>query len=101
MIPGNVYNYGEAMPEILTEATPHAPTARKGVLREEMEVANEIVVLDGLLLQDFDYVDLGKIRVPSMTVPVTIKSLLFREDPRAEEDVPHLAQHHHHGHEQR
>ena len=37
MIPGNVYNYGEAMPEILTEATPHAPTARKGVLREEME----------------------------------------------------------------
>ena len=66
------------------------------VLREEMEVSSEVVVLDGLLLQDFDYVDLGKIRLPSMTVPVTIKSLIFREDPRANADKPHLYEHHHH-----
>jgi ethanolamine utilization protein EutA len=70
------------------------------VLREELDVASEILVIDGVLLQDFDYVDLGKIRLPSMTVPVTIKSLIFREDPRAEADVPHLHEHHHsHGHE--
>ena len=37
MIPGNVYNYGRDMPEILTEETPHRPTTRKGQLREEME----------------------------------------------------------------
>ena len=39
MIPGNVYNYGEGMPERLAEDTPHAPTTRKGRLREEMEQA--------------------------------------------------------------
>lgn len=37
LIPGNVYNYGEEMPPLLTEATPHKPTTRKGTLREEME----------------------------------------------------------------
>jgi len=68
------------------------------VLREELDVAGEILVIDGVVLQDFDYVDLGKIRLPSMTVPVTIKSLIFREDPRAEADVPHLHEHHRHGH---
>jgi ethanolamine utilization protein EutA len=81
------------------------------VLREEMGVAGEILAIDGVVLQDFDYVDLGKIRLPSMTVPVTIKSLLFREDPRAADDLPHLHRHdhehahshhghghHHHGH---
>jgi ethanolamine utilization protein EutA len=70
------------------------------VLREEFDVRSEICVIDGVLLQDFDYVDLGKIRLPSMTVPVTIKSLLFREDPRAADDRPHLHDHHHHhGHD--
>jgi ethanolamine utilization protein EutA (predicted chaperonin) len=69
------------------------------VLREELDVTSEILVIDGVLLQDFDYVDLGKIRLPSMTVPVTIKSLIFREDPRAEDDVPHLHEHHHHDHD--
>ncbi|MPZ57357.1 MAG: recombinase [Rhizobiales bacterium] len=68
------------------------------VLREEMGVASDILVIDGVTLQDFDYVDLGKIRLPSMTVPVTIKSLIFREDPRAETDVPHLHEHHLHDH---
>ena len=69
------------------------------VLREELGVASEILVIDGVTLQDFDYVDLGKIRLPSMTVPVTIKSLIFSEDPRAETDAPHLHDHDHaHGH---
>ena len=35
-----------------------------------------------MVLWDFDYIDLGRIRWPSNTVPVTIKSLVFSEDPR-------------------
>jgi ethanolamine utilization protein EutA len=69
------------------------------VLGEELGVQSEILVIDGVTLHDFDYVDLGKIRLPSMTVPVTIKSLIFREDPRAADDVPHLYEHHHHDHD--
>jgi nucleoside-diphosphate-sugar epimerase len=39
ILPGNVYNYGEGMPPVLREDTPHLPTTRKGRLREEMEEA--------------------------------------------------------------
>ena len=35
------------------------------------------VSLDGIDLRDFDFVDLGRVRYPSNTVPVTIKSLVF------------------------
>ena len=62
------------------------------LLREELGVESEILVIDGVTLMDFDYIDLGRIRLPSQTVPVTVKSLVFREDPRA----PH---HHEHQHE--
>ena len=34
-------------------------------------------MIDGITLWGFDFVDLGRIRMPSMTVPVTIKSLVF------------------------
>ena len=47
------------------------------ILRDEVGLANDILVLDGIALADFDYVDLGRIRLPSGTVPVTIKSLVF------------------------
>lgn len=86
-----------------------------GVLREDCGVANEILVIDGVQLMDFDYIDLGKVRVPSYTVPVTIKSLVFSEDPRgprAKEIIHHREDghshehghshghgHHHHGHD--
>jgi ethanolamine utilization protein EutA len=65
------------------------------ILREELEVTSEILVIDGLALMDFDYIDLGRIRVPSNTVPVTIKSLVFSQDPRGPRprERPH-----HHGH---
>jgi ethanolamine utilization protein EutA len=63
-----------------------------GILKDECGVASEVLVLDGISLWDFDYVDLGRVRMPSFTVPVTIKSLVFSEDPR----MPHV--HHHHGH---
>ncbi|MEX2035701.1 MAG: ethanolamine ammonia-lyase reactivating factor EutA, partial [Xanthobacteraceae bacterium] len=69
------------------------------ILREELGVASEILAIDGVVLWDFDYIDLGRIRLPSMTVPVTIKSLVFSEDPRLPRSMAHLQDHHHeHGH---
>ena len=51
------------------------------LLRNELLLNNDLVVLDGLHLHDFDYVDLGRLRQPSNTVPVTIKSLVFHLEP--------------------
>jgi len=70
------------------------------ILKEEWGVASEVLVIDGIALRDFDYIDLGRIRMPSFTVPVTIKSLVFSQDPR----VPHRHSHSHvpahdHGHD--
>jgi len=39
------------------------------ILRDEMGVDSEILVIDGVVLWDFDYIDLGRIRMPSQTVP--------------------------------
>ena len=52
------------------------------LLREELGVRCELMIVDGLSLRDFDYIDLGRVRWPSGTVPVTIKSLVFGDDPR-------------------
>jgi ethanolamine utilization protein EutA len=74
------------------------------VLREDCKVLSEILVIDGVMLMDFDYIDLGKVRIPSYTVPVTIKSLVFSEDPRglrSKERIHHVEadhDHHHHDH---
>jgi ethanolamine utilization protein EutA len=48
-----------------------------GILRQELGVQSEILVIDGIVLRDFDFVDIGRIRLPSGMVPVTVKSLLF------------------------
>jgi ethanolamine utilization protein EutA len=70
------------------------------LLKEEWGVASEVLVIDGVSLWDFDYVDLGRVRMPSFTVPVTIKSLVFSEDPRGPKSRSHGHQHDHdHGHE--
>jgi ethanolamine utilization protein EutA len=90
-----------------------------GIIRDEMKLDNDLAILDGLSLRDFDYIDLGKIRLPSFTVPVTVKSLLFQDDPRGprrQERISFTAKaeshshthshghdhhhhhHHHHGH---
>jgi ethanolamine utilization protein EutA len=72
------------------------------ILREEMKLRNEILVIDGVTLWDLDYIDLGRIRLPSHTVPVTIKSLVFSEDPRHPNDPGHHhghGHHHHHDHD--
>jgi ethanolamine utilization protein EutA len=98
------YPYISALARGIIEALPRTLAAGKplfvildadiaqtlgALLRDELGVASEVLVLDGIALWDFDYIDLGRLRMPSFTVPVTIKSLVFSEDPR----VPH---HHHH-----
>ena len=82
------------------------------LLRDECHIGSDLLVIDGVVLWDFDYIDLGRIRMPSYTVPVTIKSLVFSEDPRGprprqrlhhrEHDHAHVHEHSHthgYGHE--
>jgi ethanolamine utilization protein EutA len=98
------------------------------LIKEDSRVTGEVLVIDGITLWGFDFVDLGRIRMPSMTVPVSIKSLVFSEDPRShgksdpagwhrhgdgalhthEHDHPHEHAHahahahgHHHDHDER
>ena len=80
------------------------------ILQEDERVKSELLVIDGVTLWGFDFIDLGRIRMPSYTVPVTVKSLVFNEDPHAhgksntddwhDHGDGHLHQHgsHHHGH---
>jgi ethanolamine utilization protein EutA len=48
------------------------------IMKEERKIENDILSIDGIFLQDFDFIDIGKILYPSGTVPVTIKSLVFQ-----------------------
>ena len=69
------------------------------ILREDCHVMSEILAIDGVVLMDFDYIDLGRVRVPSYTVPVTIKSLVFSDDPkRTRERIHHHDRDHPHDH---
>lgn len=71
------------------------------ILREDCKVMSEILCIDGVMLMDFDYIDLGRVRVPSYTVPVTIKSLVFSDSHRTGERIHHHENDHHghdHGH---
>lgn len=47
------------------------------ILRDEVATGGAVVSIDGLKLQDFDYVDIGARIEPTGVVPVIIKSLLF------------------------
>ncbi len=78
------------------------------LLKKEIGVEAEVLAIDGIVLRDFDYIDIGRVRLPSYTVPVTIKSLVFSEDPRGGRKYERLHHdagahahghhHHHHGH---
>ena len=79
----------EALPMTLMESKPlflvldgDIAHSLGALLKEEWGVSSDVLVIDGVSLWDFDYVDLGRVRMPSYTVPVTIKSLVFSEDPR-------------------
>jgi ethanolamine utilization protein EutA len=92
----------DALPNTIAQGTPlflmldgDVAQTLGAILREELGIASEVLVLDGIALRDFDYIDLGRVRLPSFTVPVTIKSLVFTADPRS----PHTHHHEHdHGH---
>ncbi len=47
------------------------------LLHEELGLAGPLVSIDGVQLQDLDYVDVGAMISPPGVVPVVIKSLLF------------------------
>lgn len=48
LMPGNVYNFGEDMPELLRESTPQRPSTRKGRIRVAMEAELEARAAQGL-----------------------------------------------------
>ncbi len=96
----------EALPMTLLEAKPvflvldgDLAHSLGALLKDEWGVASEVLVIDGVSLWDFDYVDLGRVRMPSYTVPVTIKSLVFSEDPRGPGQRSHSHREHGHDHE--
>jgi len=47
------------------------------ILKRDMAIASEVLAIDGVAAGDFDYIDLGRLRLPSHTLPATIKSVLF------------------------
>jgi ethanolamine utilization protein EutA len=69
------------------------------LMKEEWGIASELLVIDGVSLWDFDYIDLGRVRMPSYTVPVTIKSLVFSQDPRGPKSRSHSRNDHGHDHD--
>jgi ethanolamine utilization protein EutA len=69
------------------------------ILAGELGITNDLLVIDGVQLRDFDYIDLGKIRLPSGTVPVTIKSLLFQEQVGDSQRPRQRIHHHGHDHD--
>jgi len=45
--------------------------------QEETQIRNPIISIDGIALNDFDYIDIGALIETSGSVPVVIKSLVF------------------------
>jgi ethanolamine utilization protein EutA len=45
--------------------------------QEELQLQNPIISIDGIALNDFDYIDIGALIPSSGSVPVVIKSLIF------------------------
>jgi ethanolamine utilization protein EutA len=49
--------------------------------QEELQISNPIISIDGVALNDFDYIDIGALIPSSGSVPVVIKSLIFPASP--------------------
>jgi ethanolamine utilization protein EutA (predicted chaperonin) len=49
--------------------------------QEELKIENSIISIDGIALNDFDYIDIGALIPSSGSVPVVIKSLIFPASP--------------------
>ncbi len=65
------------------------------MLKEELSVNDALVSIDGIDLQDFDYIDIGKQMPDSHVVPVVIKSLIFRPCVDHDHDDDHDHDHDH------
>jgi ethanolamine utilization protein EutA len=50
------------------------------ILKQELGLPNELLVIDSIVLRNFDFVDIGRLRLPSGMVPVTVKTLQFAAD---------------------
>jgi len=57
LIPGNIYNYGPDMPEVLSVSTPHNTQRQLGVLRKEMENAYRDAGIKTIILRAGDFID--------------------------------------------
>ncbi|MEM6408761.1 MAG: epimerase [Pseudomonadota bacterium] len=57
LIPGNIYVYGQAMPETLTENTPHRATNPLGRVRIDMEQAYRQSGVKTIILRGGDFID--------------------------------------------
>jgi ethanolamine utilization protein EutA len=73
-----------------------------GIIREEFASRTDVISIDGIELQEFDYIDIGAMIFPSRVVPVVVKSLVFPEllgpsaemaDPLNAPDEPPTAAH--------
>lgn len=47
------------------------------IVKEDLAIPGDLVSVDGVLLQELDYVDIGQVIQPAGVVPIVIKSLLF------------------------
>jgi ethanolamine utilization protein EutA len=47
------------------------------ILTEELGLSGDLIAIDGVALQELDFVDVGEPITPPGVVPVVIKSLLF------------------------
>ena len=50
--------------------------------QEELQLQNSIISIDGIALNDFDYIDIGALIQSSGSVPLVIKSLIFPASPQ-------------------
>ena len=48
-----------------------------GILKDECQVARDIIAIDGIEVGDLDYIDIGECLGITEVIPVTVKSLMF------------------------
>jgi ethanolamine utilization protein EutA len=48
-----------------------------GILKEELKLEREVIVVDGIEVGDLDYLDIGQPMGITEVIPVTVKSLMF------------------------
>jgi len=60
MLPGNIYNFGAAMPPVLREGTPQTASTIKGQARIAMEVQLQVSGVRGIVIRSGDFFGSGK-----------------------------------------